>query len=78
MTITATSRILTERRLPTPPVDGRPQSQPRIYPAADFPFKGWQPPQPDGYQKSAAAPLENAIVIDNGEDPLVATTFNKH
>ena len=68
MTITSTSRIVPERRLPTPPNDGVAQSQPRIFPAPDFPFKGWQPPQPDGYQSSAAAPAENAIVIDNGKD----------
>lgn len=66
MTITNIARIATERRLPTPPLDGQPPSQPQLYPAPDFPFKGWQPPQPDGYQQSAAAPLENAIVIDNG------------
>lgn len=66
MTITSTSRITTERRLPTPPPEGQPQSHPRIYPAPDFPFRGWQPPKPDGYRQSAATPLESAIVIDNG------------
>lgn len=69
MTITAATRIVTERRLPTPPIDGQSQSTPRIYPAPDFPFRGWQPPQPDGYQQSASSPSETAIVIDNGSPP---------
>ena len=67
MAITAVSRIVEERRLPTPPPDGTlGASQPRMFPAPDFPFKGWQPAQMDGYGQSAASPGENAIVIDAG------------
>ncbi|KAK7905354.1 Actin-related protein 5 [Exophiala xenobiotica] len=72
MTITSVSRITTERRLPTPPEDGQPDSQPRVHPAPDFPFRGWQPPQPEGYRQSAANPSENAIVIDNGASTIKA------
>lgn len=67
MAITAVNRIIEERRLPTPPPEGATNlSQPRIHPAPDFPFKGWQPPQPEAYRQGAANPGENAIVIDNG------------
>ena len=59
-----------ERRLPTPPPDW--QLGPRIYPAPDYPFKGWQPPQPEGYRQSAASPNESAIVIDNGASTIKA------
>ncbi|KAI1615092.1 actin beta/gamma 1 [Exophiala viscosa] len=72
MTITTVSRITAERRLPTPPPDGQVRSQPRVYPAPDFPFKGWQPPQTDGYRQSAANPAENAIIIDNGASTVKA------
>ena len=65
MAITATSRIVVERSLPTPPPEAS-ATQPRIYPAADFPFKGWQPAQPEGYKQSAATPGQSAIIIDNG------------
>jgi len=37
-----------------------------MFSAPDFPFKGWQPAQMDGYGQSAASPGENAIVIDAG------------
>ena len=40
MTISSTSRIVIERRLPTPPMDGDQGPKPRVYPAPDFPFKG--------------------------------------
>ncbi|ETI21366.1 hypothetical protein G647_07712 [Cladophialophora carrionii CBS 160.54] len=72
MTITSTTRITAERRLPTPPPESQLLSQPRIYAAPDFPFKGWQPPKPDGYQQSAGTPSESAIVIDNGASTVKA------
>ena len=69
MAITAVSRIVEERRLPTPPPDGSLNaSQPRIFPAPDFPFKGWQQARTEGYGQSAANPGENAIVIDAGTE----------
>ncbi|KIX04311.1 uncharacterized protein Z518_05178 [Rhinocladiella mackenziei CBS 650.93] len=79
MTIISTSRVVTERRLPTPPLDGQQESKPQIYPAPDFPFKGWQPPQPEGYRQSAATPTESAIVIDNGASTVKAGfSFDKN
>ena len=66
MTINSVRTIVTDRRLPSPPPNGYPQAAPKVYPAPDFPFKGWQPPQPEGYSESAATPSESAIVIDNG------------
>lgn len=40
---------------------------PEPYHAQDFPFKGYKPPQPDGYEQSKAHPDTSAIVIDNGK-----------
>ena len=70
MTINSTRQIVVERRLPTPPPDW--ELGPRIYPAPDYPFKGWLPPQPEGYRQSAANPGESAIVIDNGASTVKA------
>ena len=70
MTINSTRQIVVERRLPTPPPDW--ELGPRIYPAPEYPFKGWQPPQPEGYRQSAANPGESAIVIDNGASTVKA------
>ncbi|KAL3481434.1 hypothetical protein BJX99DRAFT_218998 [Aspergillus californicus] len=42
------------------------QSSPRIYDVQDRPFKGYQPPQPEGYEQSKSKPDTSAIVIDNG------------
>ncbi|KAJ5101287.1 hypothetical protein NUU61_003509 [Penicillium alfredii] len=66
MTITAVQTLLpgrfavnsTERRVEKPP--------PQVYSVPDFPFKGYQPPQPEGYAQSQAHPDTSAIVIDNG------------
>ncbi|WEW59194.1 Nuclear actin-protein involved in chromatin remodeling [Emydomyces testavorans] len=66
MTISSTQIIvpprislnLTEKREPKPP--------PRVFPVREPPFKGLQPPQPDGYEYSRASPTRSAIVIDNG------------
>lgn len=66
MTITSVQTLLpgrysvnvAERRAEKPP--------PPTYTVTDYPFKGYQPPQPDGYQRSKAHPDTSAIVIDNG------------
>ncbi|KAJ5219574.1 Actin-like protein arp5 [Penicillium chermesinum] len=39
---------------------------PEPYLVQDFPFKGYQPPQPDGFEQSKAHADTSAIVIDNG------------
>jgi actin-related protein 5 len=63
MTINSVSLIFEERSLPSP---GPEEQSQKLHPAPDFPFKGWQPPQTDGYRQSAGTPLDSAIVIDNG------------
>ncbi len=65
MTINTINRIVEERRFPTPPPDAT-ESKPRLYPAPDYPFRGWQPPQLEGYRQSVATPAESAIILDNG------------
>ena len=74
MAITAVNRRVEERRLPTPPPDGSLNaSQPRILAAPDFPFKGWQRAQTEGYGQSAANPDEHAIVMDIGMERVPST-----
>ncbi|OQE18757.1 hypothetical protein PENSTE_c017G07871 [Penicillium steckii] len=66
MTITSMHTVLpsrfavnaAERRVEKPP--------PQTYSVSDVPFKGYQPPQPDGFAQSQAHPDTSAIVIDNG------------
>lgn len=66
MTITSVQTVLpgrdsvnvAERRAEKPP--------PQTYTVTDYPFKGYQPPQTDGYERSKAHPDTSAIVIDNG------------
>lgn len=66
MTISNTKRLVEERTRPPAPPNGQ-YPAPRLYPAPEFPFKGWQPPQPDGYRQSAGTPADSAIVIDTGK-----------
>ncbi|KAJ5152623.1 Actin-like protein arp5 [Penicillium canariense] len=47
-----------ERRAEKPP--------PTTHTVQDYPFKGYQPPRPDGYEQSKAHSDTSAIVIDNG------------
>ncbi|EEP77952.1 conserved hypothetical protein [Uncinocarpus reesii 1704] len=56
-----TTLNVAEKREPKPP--------PKIFSAREPPFKGIQPPQPDGYERSRAFPSTSAIVIDNGTIP---------
>jgi actin-related protein 5 len=71
MAITSVTRVVKERVFPETSTD-TPATTPRLYSAPDFPFKGWQPPQPEGYRQSASNPSENAIVIDNGSSTVKA------
>lgn len=66
MTIRGVRTVTEERRLPSPPPDEDLTASPVIHSAPDYPFRGWQPPQPDGYTQSAGTSLDSAIVIDNG------------
>jgi actin-related protein 5 len=60
------TRIVEERTFPEDTQNGE-STTPRIYPAPDYPFRGWQPPHPEGYRDSAATPGDSAIVLDNGK-----------
>lgn len=68
MTITSVHTLLpariasnaTEKRTQKPP--------PQLHGVQDFPFKGYHPSQPEGYQQSQAHPDTSAIVIDNGKE----------
>src|SRR5690242_4367683 len=71
MTITNVNRIISERARPPPPPNGT-YPAPRIHPVPEYPFKGWQPPQPEGYQQSAGTAAESAIVLDSGASTLKA------
>ncbi|KAJ5296326.1 Glutathione-dependent formaldehyde-activating enzyme/centromere protein V [Penicillium atrosanguineum] len=53
-----------EKRAEKPP--------PKTYSVQEFPFKGYQPPQPDGFEQSRAHPDTSAIVIDNGSHHVKA------
>lgn len=71
MAIISASRIHEERARPILPPDGK-WPQPKVYPSPEFPFKGYQPPQPDGYAQSAGTHTDSAIVLDNGAHTLKA------
>ncbi|EDN11056.1 conserved hypothetical protein [Histoplasma mississippiense (nom. inval.)] len=43
-----------------------PKPPPKLYPVQEPPFKGYMPPQPEGYEQSREATSSSAIVIDNG------------
>lgn len=72
MTVTSVETILptrfsinvTENKSDKPP--------PKLYNIQDNRFKGYQPPQPDGYERSKSSPDTSAIVIDNGELPCAS------
>ncbi|PGG97942.1 hypothetical protein GX51_07054 [Blastomyces parvus] len=49
---------ISQKRDPKPP--------PKLYPIQEPPFKGYMPPQPDGYEQSRETASSSAIVIDNG------------
>ncbi|PLB44901.1 putative chromatin remodeling complex subunit [Aspergillus steynii IBT 23096] len=52
---------------------------PTLYNAQDHPFKGYHPPQTEGYERSKANPDTSAIVIDNGSNLLKAGwSFDKN
>ena len=67
MTINSVTTLVVDRKLPTPPLGGQVPSKLQVHTAPDFPFKGWQPSQPEGYRQSIGTASESAIVIDNGK-----------
>ncbi|EED14274.1 chromatin remodeling complex subunit (Arp5), putative [Talaromyces stipitatus ATCC 10500] len=71
MTIT-TERIIVSTRASSSSDKDSPKPPPKIYNVQEYPFKGYHPPQPDGYEQSKASPHSSAIVIDNGAHTVKA------
>lgn len=67
MTIVSVQTIVPDRYSITPAEKAVSKPPPKVYPVQEAPFKGYQPPQPDGYERSKANPGASAIVIDNGK-----------
>lgn len=65
MTITS-QQILQPPRIASSADMKIPKPPPKVFPIDDFPFKGYQPPKPEGYERSKDSPDTSAIVIDNG------------
>jgi actin-related protein 5 len=66
MTITSVQTILPSRLAVNSSQRREEKPPPQTYSVPDFPFKGYQAPQLDGFAQSQANP-NSAIVIDNGE-----------
>jgi actin-related protein 5 len=67
MAITSVQSVLPARVTVNASEQGAVKPPPKISNAQDFPFKGYQPPQPEGYEQSKSRPDSSAIVIDNGK-----------
>ena len=67
MTITAVQSLLPGRIASNSSEKQTEKPPPQLHGITDFPFKGYHPPQPEGYQQTRAHPDTSAIVIDNGE-----------
>ncbi|KAK2802895.1 Nuclear actin-protein involved in chromatin remodeling [Onygenales sp. PD_10] len=66
MTITSTRVLAPQRATADISERNAPKPPPKLYAVHDPPFKGYQPPQLDGYAHSRATASTSAIVIDNG------------
>jgi actin-related protein 5 len=73
MGITSVQSIIPARNTINASEQGAAKPSPKIYDAQERPFRGYQPPQPDGYQQSKSRPDTSAIVIDNGENTFEAS-----
>lgn len=67
MTITSVQSLLPGRIASNSAEKQTEKPPPQLHGITDFPFKGYHPPQPEGYQQSQAHPDTSAIVIDNGK-----------
>ncbi|ODM19640.1 hypothetical protein SI65_04625 [Aspergillus cristatus] len=72
MTITSVQTVLPNRLTIDPSERKAAKPPPKVYNAKDHPFKGYHPPQPEGYRQSKANPDSSAIVIDNGSNLIKA------
>ncbi|OGE56429.1 hypothetical protein PENARI_c003G04906 [Penicillium arizonense] len=78
MTITAINNLLPARVTVNPTEKRSEKPPPQLHSVQEWPFKGYQPPQPEGYQQSRAHP-DSAIVIDNGSHLVKAGwSFDKN
>ncbi|KAL2868959.1 actin-related protein ARP5 [Aspergillus lucknowensis] len=79
MAITSVQSILPTRVSINSSEQAASKPPPKISNAQDFPFKGYQPPQPEGYEQSKSRPDTSAIVIDNGSHLVKAGwSFDKN
>ncbi|OJJ50711.1 hypothetical protein ASPZODRAFT_148150 [Penicilliopsis zonata CBS 506.65] len=72
MTITSVQTILPGRFAIDASDKAGPKPPPELYTVQDHPFKGFHPPQPEGYEESKSRSGNNAIVIDNGSHTVKA------
>ncbi|EAW13513.1 actin-related protein ARP5 [Aspergillus clavatus NRRL 1] len=72
MTIISVQTFLPGRLAITSNEKNAAKPPPSVYNVQDNPFKGYHPPQPDGYERSKSNPDASAIVIDNGSSLLKA------
>jgi actin-related protein 5 len=68
MTITSVQSLLPGRIASNAAEKQTEKPPPQLHGITDFPFQGYHPPQPEGYQQSQAHPDTSAIVIDNGKE----------
>ncbi|KAL4995631.1 hypothetical protein BDV10DRAFT_127273 [Aspergillus recurvatus] len=66
MAITSVQSVLPARYSINSSEQGAAKPPPKIFNVYERPFKGYQPPQPEGYEQSKSRPDTSAIVIDNG------------
>ncbi|CBF86957.1 actin-related protein ARP5 [Aspergillus nidulans FGSC A4] len=79
MAITSIQSILPARFSINSSEQGAAKPPPKIFNVYERPFKGYQPPQPDGYEQSRSRPDTSAIVIDNGSHLVKAGwSFDKN
>lgn len=74
MTITSRQTVLPARAFSSADKNAT-KPPPKVFPVPEPPFKGYHPPQPDGYQQSKASPSSSAIVIDNGRFICYGTLY---
>ncbi|KAL1962472.1 hypothetical protein VTN77DRAFT_9673 [Rasamsonia byssochlamydoides] len=78
MTITSRQTVLPARASNSADKNAN-KPPPKTFPVPEPPFKGYHPPQPEGYQQSKASPSSSAIVIDNGAHTVKAGwSFDKN
>lgn len=67
MTVTSVETLLPTRFSVNVAENKSAKPPPQVYNVQDNRFRGVQPAQPEGYQRSKKDPAGSVIVIDNGE-----------